>query len=172
MSGAFGGLSAGKIADFFPGNLKTITFTATMISSVLLIWFTILVSRLLILNEIVFIVTAGIIGLTWSSVWPIIFEYSVELSYPMPEGTTGALVMLTSNLAGFGFVYLSNVISAIIFTWICPLLLILTAMLFLLVKSTYKRRVVDNKKQYHSIMQEVDNDIESLIKEKVLNAES
>jgi len=92
-------------------------------------------------------------------VWPILFELSVELSYPMPEGTTGALVMISSNIFSLVFIYMSDGISPIIFTWIVPLLLFLFAFVFLLVKMTYKRIKADTYSiyEYHQIQTNSDN---------------
>jgi nitrate/nitrite transporter NarK len=106
LAGILGGIALGKIADrVLPRRLKFLILVCFAVSIVFFVWFTLsfpILSLPAVLPSTFWTALCSITlsGLFIGAVNPLFYELAAELTFPVPEATSAALVTWTLNLGG------------------------------------------------------------------------
>jgi hypothetical protein len=80
-----------------------------------------------------------LIGFFWGFVAPIFYEFSAELTYPIPEGFTSGAIVFMNNLAAFLMIFASSIISYKIINCLMLIAALIGLILLLPLNEKYNR---------------------------------
>eukprot|EP01114_Cavostelium_apophysatum_P000430 TRINITY_DN10395_c0_g1_i1.p1 TRINITY_DN10395_c0_g1~~TRINITY_DN10395_c0_g1_i1.p1 ORF type:complete len:432 (-),score=26.91 TRINITY_DN10395_c0_g1_i1:263-1558(-) len=134
-----------KFADVFKGKFKIMLISLFFLSAVCFLCFTLSIKRIIPYNYWV-VLTLGVLGGVFVvSTGPLCYEYVVELTYPLPEATSAAVLSGFSNLVNIGFVYVADYASPILVDWLTTACFGLFGFALLFFKDDYRRLRIDAK---------------------------
>jgi len=140
------GIFVGFIADKHPGHIRTLLILLYAAASIAFLWLTLICNKLISFN-IASIYTACIIGgFCINGSIPLLYELTIECTYPIPETVSIGALSLVNNVFTFVFLLLLNVPSIGVswMNWLLLAICVTCTILLTLLRENYKRSSIDS----------------------------
>jgi len=148
VAGSLGGIVIGKVADvFFVKRFKLLLSIGFVLTLLSFLWFSASANPSSFLPHTYWIVLTSctIGGLVLNAITPVFYEFCVELTYPVPGGTSGGFLTVLVNIGTLIYQFLDDFIPPEYMNWIFCVTIGFAFLLTLLAKEQYKRVLLDQK---------------------------
>jgi hypothetical protein len=92
-----------------------------------------------IMNLYLLNISITLIGFFWGFVSPIFYEFSAELTFPIPEGFTSGAIVFMINFAAFLMIFASSIISYKIINSLMFLVAVIGLLIIIPLNEKYNR---------------------------------
>jgi len=147
VSGVIGGVIIGGLVDRF-NKFKPVMLTLYCVGIVFLIIFTIATTYPDVIYHAYWFTILLIIIVGWciSAVFPLCYELAVEMTYPIPEGTSAGFIVFSLNIFFLIFLILGTVLDPTIMNVVFSIIIAICTIMCFFLKEQHKRSDIDKIK--------------------------
>ncbi|KAL6068118.1 MFS domain-containing protein [Balamuthia mandrillaris] len=149
LAGIVSGVVVSKLADHIR-HFKLILILMMAATALSLTWFTGMVNlhdRWHWLSDNFYLIATSVLltGLFYNSTLPFFYEMAVEITYPVPEGTSSGILTLINNLGALVAIFSADYIAPKVMNWAITGSMATFAIVLIFLREQYKRDKYDNK---------------------------